>query len=141
VARYFGSKAALYSAAIDADNEASGTPAIADLADAAARVLRRVDERGVGPLIQALLHPQSDAETRTIASGHMHRRVVDPVIAEMRANGIGEADAALRAETAVAALIGIAAVRGLGGFPSLHDVDRDELTTLLTTALAPLAQP
>lgn len=136
VARYFGNKAALYSAAIEADNQAAGTPAVGDVHDVVELVLRRVDERGVGPLIQSLLHPQTDAETRTVVSGHLRRRLVDPLADQLQQAGAGAEDAARRAEVVVAAVLGVACVRTLGGFGELAGADRAVLVEELSRALS-----
>lgn len=141
VARYFGSKAALYSAAIDADNEAAGAAALTDLEGVVELALRRVDEKGVGPLMQSLMHPQADDDTRSVASGHLRRRLVEPLVREQVDAGVEESAATVRAEAAVAAVLGIASVRGLGGFGALTGADRDELIALVTSGLSGLIAP
>src|SRR6478752_5263240 len=105
VARYFGSKAALYSAAIDADNEAAGAAAVTDLEGVVELALRRVDEKGVGPLMQSLMHPQADDDTRAVASGHLRRRLVEPLVRQQVELGATEAEATVRAEVVVAAVL------------------------------------
>lgn len=142
IARYFGSKADLYLAAVAADRLADGDgPAdpdrielpFADLAEVAQVVLRRTASHGPGPILQALAHDDASPEIRAAATARLVRRMVEPLAAEYAAAGTDRP--VLRAQVAVAAVVGVAFGRSLGWFDELHGSDPDELAELLVDAL------
>jgi AcrR family transcriptional regulator len=144
IARYFGSKADLYLAAVAADRLAdSDGPAdpdsvespFADLAEVAEVVLRRTAVHGPGPSLQALVRDDASPEIRAAATARLIRRMVEPIAAEYEA--AGDDRPALRAQVAVAAVVGVAFGRSLGWFDELHGTDPDELAALLVDALGP----
>jgi AcrR family transcriptional regulator len=143
-AGYFGSKADLYLAAVAADRIAdSDGPAdpdsvespFADLAEVAQVVLRRTAAHGPGPSLQALVRDDASPEIRTAATARLIRRMVEPIAAEYDA--AGDDRPTLRAQVAVAAVVGVAFGRSLGWFDELKDTDPDELAGLLVEALGP----
>jgi AcrR family transcriptional regulator len=133
IARYFGSKADLYIAAVAAE-DAEGTPneyeGLQQMADV---VVTRADRRGPGPILQAIVRSDTSPEIRHAASERMARRLVDPLVATMRARGVDRPQ--LRAEMAVSALFGISLGRSLGWFDDMRSVPSDELVALIVDAL------
>ena len=142
IVRYFGSKADLYLAAVAADrlDDRSG-PADADALEAPFRdldevartVLRRTAAHGPGPLLQSLVRDDASPEIRAAATARLVRRMVEPLTAEYAAAGADRP--ALRAQVAVAAVLGTGLGRSLGWFEELHAADPDELAALLVEAL------
>jgi len=144
IARYFGSKADLYLAAVAADrmDDDGGPPDPAridapftDLSEVAHVVLRRTAAHGPGPILQALVRDDASPEIRDAATARLVRRMVEPLTAQYAAAGSDRA--ALRAQVAVAAVLGTGLGRSLGWFDELHAADPDELAALLAEALGP----
>jgi AcrR family transcriptional regulator len=134
IARYFGSKAELYIAAVVAeDTAASGPGAYGGLAETADTLLTRSDDRGPGPIIQALIRSDTRQEIRVAARERMTRRLVDPLVDEMTAQNLDHPR--LRAEVVVSALYGISLGRSLGWFEEIRSVPKDELVALIVEAL------
>jgi AcrR family transcriptional regulator len=141
IARYFGSKADLYLAAVaadrldDASEAGDGVDApLEDLAHVVEVVLRRTARQGLGPVLQVLVHDDAPDEIRAAATARLVRRMVEPVAAGYRAAGLDRPT--LRAQTSVAAVIGVGLARALGWFDELHAADPDGLASLLTDTLA-----
>ena len=138
IARYFGSKADLYIAAVAAERMGEGQPTEFERLDQMAEVLlARTDRHGPGPILQALIRPDSSGEIRTAVRARLERRLVEPLAAGLADRGIDRAR--LRAEVAVSALIGVSLARSQGWFDSITTVPRGELVELIAEALAPLA--
>ena len=141
IARYFGSKADLYLAAVAAerldDDERVGPvddrQPFADLDQVVDVVLRRTARRGPGPILQALVRDDAPPEIREAARARVVRRMVDPVTAQFAADGADRP--VLRAQVAVAALLGVGLGRSLGWFDELRGTDSDELAALVVEAL------
>lgn len=132
IARYFGNKADLYIAAVVTETSPdAATPALDDVGDVVAAMLARTDAQGLGPATQALIRCDAPVALQRAAQGHIARRLVAPVVADLERRGLP--DAQLRAETIVAALIGITLGRSLGWFEELSAVARDRLVDLTTT--------
>jgi len=143
IARYFGSKADLYLAAVAAerldddgtvDPDRSDAP-FEDLGQVVEVVLRRTARRGPGPTLQALVRDDAPDEIRTAATARVVRRMVAPVAAEYAADGVDRPE--LRAQVAVAALLGVGLGRSLGWFEELRTADPDDLAALVVEALRP----
>jgi AcrR family transcriptional regulator len=133
IARYFGSKADLYIAAVAAE-DADGTPSEYEGLEQIADVLvTRADQRGPGPILQAIVRSDTSAEIRDAALNRLARRLVGPPVANMKARGVDRPE--LRAQVAVSALIGISLGRSLGWFEEIRSVPRDELVALIADAL------
>jgi AcrR family transcriptional regulator len=134
IVRYFGSKADLYIAALVA--EAQGDQPASDfqgIEGVARGMVNRIDEHGIGPLMQAFVRSNTSDQIRTAAQAHMTRRLVDPVVADMTSRGMN--DAQLSAEIVVSALIGISLGRSLGWFPELHAAARERLLEMVVCLL------
>jgi AcrR family transcriptional regulator len=134
IARYFGSKADLYIAAVVAEAQGDQPPhdfeGLADITDA---VVTRTDRDGLGPVTQALIRPDIPADIRQAARAHLLRRIVAPLEADMARKGIDRPR--LRAEIVTSALLGLNLGRALGWFAELQAVSKDELVELATTLL------
>ena len=129
IVRYFGSKADLYIAALVA--EARGHQPGSEwegLDDTVEGMVSRMDEHGVGPVMQALIRSDTSAQIRNAAQAHMAQRIVAPVAAELTRRGLDEAEG--RAEIVAAALIGISLGRALGWFDHLQALPRERLVEL-----------
>ena len=134
IARYFGSKADLYIAAVVAEGQGDRPPAdFRHLSDMAEAVVTRTDEHGLGPVTQALIRSDTPAEIRQAARAHLARRLVVPVAADMTRRGVERPQ--IRAEVVASALLGINLGRALGWFAELQAVSKDELVELITTLL------
>ena len=142
IARYFGSKADLYLAAVAAEPLDDGEPAadqdrvdapFDDLAQVVAVVLRRTSHRGPGPTLQALVRDDASPEIRDAARARLARRMVAPVAAGYAAAGVDRPT--LRAQVAVAALLGVGLGRSLGWFDELGDADTATVVDLLVDTL------
>ncbi|HEY6789108.1 MAG TPA: TetR family transcriptional regulator [Trebonia sp.] len=133
IARYFGSKADLYIAAVaaeDADGVPSQYEGLEQMADV---MVALADQRGPGSVVQAIVRSDTSAEIRDAALDHVARRLVGPLVANMRAQGVDRPQ--LRAQVAVSALHGITLARSLGWFEEIRSVPRDELVALIVDAL------
>ena len=138
IARYFGSKVNLYLATVTAEDADFGRPQ--DLADPAALVswlVGRVERRGPGPVLQALVRSDTAPEIREAVRGHLTRRLVEPLTLMLERRGA--ARPRLRAEVAAAALIGVLLARSLDSFDELSLVAAPELVTLLGELLPDLS--
>ena len=133
IARYFGSKADLYIAAIVAE-EAEAVPIEYEGLEHMADVLvTRADRHGPGPILQAIFRSDTPAEILDAALDRLARRLVDPLVANMTAQGVDRPQ--LRAEIAVSALQGLIVGRSLGWFDEMRSAPRDEVVALILDAL------
>jgi AcrR family transcriptional regulator len=133
IARYFGSKADLYIATVVAE-DAEGTPSeyegLEQMADV---VMTQADQRGPGAIVQAIVRSDTTAEIRDAAQDLLAWRLVGPLVANMRAQGVDRPQ--LRAQVAVSALLGISLGRSLEWFDEIRSVPRDDLVALIVDAL------
>jgi AcrR family transcriptional regulator len=140
IARYFGSKADLYIAAVVAESRDDQRPREYErLEQMAEALVTRTDEQGPGPIVQALIRSDTSEEIRVAARAHLVRRLIEPLVAGMAADGTDRPR--LRAELTVSALIGVSLGRSLGWFEELRTVPAPELVDLITRALGELAEP
>ncbi|MCU1493181.1 MAG: hypothetical protein JWO62_945 [Acidimicrobiaceae bacterium] len=131
IARYFGSKAALYLESLRRGGFGADSPP-PDLTDPAGvtELLERVRRNGLTPTFYAAIRPHDDAELQAAATDMLAHRVVDPAVA--RANASGRGDAELRAELMTAALAGIVISRTAGALPRLSDAPSTDVARLVT---------
>jgi AcrR family transcriptional regulator len=140
IARYFGSKGDLYIAAVMAEDPGGeGPPAYEGLEQMADAVVSRADERGLGPITQAIIRADTSEEIRTAALHRVQRRLVDPLVAGMAGHQVDRPE--LRAEIAVSALLGISLARSLGWFSEVASVPKDELVALIAETLQEVMAP
>jgi AcrR family transcriptional regulator len=140
IARYFGNKAALYIAVVATESLQYRATTISETVEETVHLLReRTDRIGVGPISQALLDPSIDPEIRAAAADRISKRLIDRIVEQMD----GDADnlARLRAEVAVASLIGTMFMRGQGVFPAIADAAPVDLDTVLVEMLRAVLIP
>jgi AcrR family transcriptional regulator len=129
IARYFGSKADLYVAAVIAERMDDGPLDDYDgLAHIVESLVARVDRHGPGPILQALARSDTPDEIRAAAQARLERRLVEPLVSRMDVDGVDRAP--LRAQIAVSAVgmvrrAGVGA-RGPGGGPGRRGARRPE---------------
>ena len=88
IARYFGSKADLYIAAVAAERMGDRhTPEYQGLEEMVDSLLDRVDRDGPGPILQALVRSDTADEIRAAAQARLARRLVEPLVAGMEERG------------------------------------------------------
>jgi AcrR family transcriptional regulator len=133
IARYFGSKADLYIAAVVAEDAEAVPLEYEGLADMADELIARADRRGPGPILQAIVRSDTSAEIHDAAVDRLARRMVRPLVANMKAQGIDRPQ--LRAQVAVSALLGFSLGRSLGWFDEMRSAPRDEVVALIVDAL------
>ena len=134
IARYFGSKAGLYLAALRAEL-GDGPPPDLLQPERMAALLGRVDDRGPGPVFQSAVHPHEDETVQAQAREALHARLVTPLVTRFKAAGLG--DSQERAEIVAAAFAGIALGRASGSFPNLQKMPPEELVTMVQELLIP----
>ena len=134
IARYFGSKADLYIAAVVAEGQNERPPErFEGVEDIARALLARTDTSGLGPVTQALIRSDTTPEIRDAARAHMQRRMVEPLLADLTVAGADRPQ--LRAEVLMAALMGINLGRAVGWFDELQSVPREQLVELVAELL------
>jgi AcrR family transcriptional regulator len=134
IARYFGSKADLYIAAVvaeDAEGHPSEFEGLEHMADV--MVTRADHQHGPGAILQAIARSDTSAEILDAAADFLARRLVDPLVANMTAQGVDRPQ--LRAEVAISALVGFILGRSLGWFDEIRSAPRDEVVALIVDAL------
>ena len=137
IARYFGSKVKLYLATVTAEDADSGRPK--DFSDPRAYLqwlVARVDARGPGPVLQAILRSDTTAEIREATREHLTRRLVEPLAEVLQTKGI--AKPRVRAEMAISALIGVLLGRALASFDELGELSPEDFVELLVQLLPDL---
>jgi AcrR family transcriptional regulator len=129
IARYFGNKAALYLAAVSAEQTDIAAPTLAEtIENLVVSLIERADARGVGPVSQALLQPGIDAEIRVAAESRIRRRLVQPLMQRMDLSADRQPE--LRVEIAIAALLGLIAIRSHAALSGIAAASPDELSAL-----------
>ncbi len=134
IARYYGSKADLYIAALVAEVRGDQLPLdFEGLKDMAEGMVTRMDSHGLGPVMQALIRTETADPVHKAARAHIARRMVDPMVAEVTRRAADEAR--LRSELVVSALIGIGLGRALGWFDELMAAPKEHLVDLVAELL------
>lgn len=131
IARYFGSKAQLYIATLEADGarnpDGDSDRSVLD------RFIRRTVSLGPSSLVHAAVSRNADPEVRTAAAEIVEARVVSRFVRV--AEGAGVSDPRLRGELAAAMLAGVALCRASGMFGELAAADHDEVVELTEALL------
>jgi AcrR family transcriptional regulator len=140
IARYFGGKSELYQAVL---SDAAAQPEVAADDGPPPRertprevidlLLARVDEHGVGPVLRAVMAPETDAATLDVVTARLRERVIAPLTRSLKAGGVAEPK--LRAELIVAQLLGVMTARANGALPLVAGADRAVLAELLERML------
>lgn len=130
IARYFGSKAALYLEALRPDFPPANVTAL-DITDVdeVIGMLGRIGSGGPNPMFHSVVRQHRDPELQDAAMSLLDRRVLSAAVETARA--AGHKDCRLRAEMAVAALAGIALSRSAGSLPTLTRASSEEVGRLL----------
>jgi AcrR family transcriptional regulator len=128
IARYFGSKAGLYLAALRAEVGDATPPDLLE-PNRMVDLLGRLAARGPGPVFQAAVRAHEDEALQAAAREALHDRLVEPL--RRRYEKVGADRPQLRAELAVAAFAGVALGRASGSFAELNKVSTEELVELL----------
>ncbi len=134
IARYFGTKAGLYLAALR-EELGDGPPPDLLAPDRMASLLGRLDARGPGPVFRAAVQAHDDAEVQAAARDALHARLVDPL--RIRFENAGLDRPQLRAELVAAAFAGVALGRTSGAFEELAGSPAEKLVELLSDLLSP----
>ncbi len=137
IARYFGSKVKLYLATVTAEDADSGRPDLSDPRAYVQWLVARVDARGPGPVLQAIVRSDTTAEIREAARDHLTRRLIEPLATLLENKGVDQPRK--RAEVAISALIGVLLARALGAFDELGAMGSEEIVELLTQLLPDLS--
>ena len=96
--------------------------------------MTRTDVHGPGPVTQALVRADTSPEVTAAAKARLVTRTVGPLATEQAQRGMDRPQ--LRAELAVATLIGVTLARSLDWFEMLAQVSRSELVALLDEVLS-----
>jgi AcrR family transcriptional regulator len=141
VIRYFGSKAGLYRAVLELDqveklplSQPLGSTTVDDVVDElVTRALGRWEADGIGALALSLSRPDADLQIREAVYERLSKAILEPLAAA--AADAGHEDPRLRAEVALATLVGIGTIRSLGSLNTLAEADRQALEPVLRAAL------
>jgi AcrR family transcriptional regulator len=138
VARYFGSKTALYLAALRSE---LGDDVPADLLERSrtSALLARAEQRGPGPVFQAAVRVHEDEQVQDATREVLQARIVAPLRDRFCAQGLSQPD--LRAQVAAAAFVGVVLARSAGTLEALSAADDVELEELVHDLLAGLLAP
>ena len=128
IARYFGSKAALYLEALRPD-DSTGKPVELTSAAAVQMFLDRIAPKGPTPALHAAIRPHDDPELQSTAMSLLRDRLLDPF--EERATQAGLDDPQLRSELVTAAIAGIIVSRSSGAFPELAAASTADVGALI----------
>ena len=133
IARYFGSKAGLYIAAMYAEDPEGVPTDYEGLEQMANVVVTRTDRRGPGPVLQAIIRSDTSPEMRDAAIDRLDQRLLGPLVASMTARGLNRPQ--LRAQVVLSALLGISLARSLGWFDEIRSGPPEELVALIVDGL------
>lgn len=139
IARYFGSKADLYIAAVAAERMGNQPlAAYQGLGEMAESLVARVDRHGPGPILQALVRSDTSEAIGEAARARLVSRLVDPLAVTLEDQRVDRAQ--LRAEVAISALIGVVLGRSLEWFGELSSASVDQVVELLVEAFGSTAE-
>jgi AcrR family transcriptional regulator len=126
IARYFGGKEGLYLATLQ---EVARTPVPCEPRDILGHLLSRSEKQGSGPVGLAMVSPTLTDPMREQVRAIVGRRVVEPLVAELRSRGAP--DAQLRAEVLVALAAGLSLTRASGTLPTLAAAPLEDVLAVL----------
>lgn len=130
IARYYGGKAQLYVAVLQAESARPVDILDRDrLVDICSRALRR----GPGPVLRVAIADIGDPTARAAASDELQRRIVDPL--RDRLAGGDQADADLRAEIITAAVTGVLAAHRQQQLTRLATASADDIIAIVAAMI------
>jgi AcrR family transcriptional regulator len=140
IARYFGSKAALYLESLRRESYPN-SPQPIDLLDATSvqALLDRIGLKGPTPTLFAAIRPHDDPELQDAAMGFLRGRLLEPT--EQAASDRGLDDAELRAEIVMAALAGIVFSRSSQALSVLGNAPSEEVAELVAQLVRSVISP
>ncbi|ORI20604.1 TetR/AcrR family transcriptional regulator [Rhodococcus sp. 1168] len=135
IARYFGSKAALYIQTLPTENE---NPHLSDMLDPARieATIRRVTQVGPSPVLQAVVRAHDDPAIQTAATARIDAKLTAGIQDRMEEAGLDSPR--LRAQIAVAVLAGIALGRAAGTLDELAGAEENQVVHLTVRLLESL---
>ncbi len=140
IARYFGNKASIYIACLEAEEPARdadhGSNQLRQ--GLVERVIDRATRFGPTPVLQAIVVPTDDPHVGLAARTVVARRTVGPLRDRIAAGGLDRAE--LRAEIAVAALTGIALARSAGTLAVLGTASTSDVIEITEQLLRGVAE-
>lgn len=135
IARYFGSKAALYVEALR-PAESTGEPVELTSPEAVRELLNRIAPKGPTPALHAAIRPHDDPELQSTAMSLLRHRLLGPF--EDRATASELDHARLRSEVVVAAMAGVIISRSSGAFPELTSASTADVGELIAALIESL---
>lgn len=135
IARYFGSKAALYIQTLPTESE---NPHLSDMLDPARieATIRRVHQVGPSPVLQAVVRAHDDPAIQTAATARIDAKLTAGIQDRMEEAGLDSPR--LRAQMAVAVLAGIALARAAGTLDELAGAEENRVVQLTVRLLESL---
>jgi len=128
IARYFGGKAQLYIAVLQAE-DSSDTPTDIREHSRLAGLVDRFGRHGPGPILEAAVRPYDDPAAQAAAAAALENRLINPLRRRLAREGEERPD--LSAELLVAAFIGVIMSRHAGTFEQLAQAPSAEVVSLL----------
>jgi AcrR family transcriptional regulator len=132
IARYFGGKAQLYIAVLEAE-DVEDIPADLLDPDRMATLVDRCTREGPGPMMQAAIRPYENPDAQAATAASIEKRLVGPL--RDRLAGDGDDRPELRAELLVAAFAGVMLARSSGVLENLAAAPTDQVLALLRELL------
>jgi AcrR family transcriptional regulator len=132
IARYFGGKAQLYIAALEAE-DVEDIPADLLDPDRMATLVDRCTREGPGPMMQAAIRPYENPDAQAATAASIEKRLVGPL--RDRLAGDGDDRPELRAELLVAAFAGVMLARSSGVLENLAAAPTDQVLAMLRDLL------
>ncbi|WP_420852460.1 TetR/AcrR family transcriptional regulator [Pseudonocardia alaniniphila] len=128
IARYFGGKAQLYIAVLQAEDSSDAPADIRDRSRLAGLV-DRFGRQGPGAILPAAVRPYDDPAAQAAAAAALQTRLIDPLRQRLAHEGEERPD--LLAELLVAAFIGVVISRHAGTFEHLARATTADVLSLL----------
>jgi AcrR family transcriptional regulator len=132
IARYFGGKAQLFIAALQAE-DVEDVPADLLDADRMATLVDRNTRDGPGPIMQAAIRPYENPDAQAATAAALEKRLVGPLRDRLARDGDDQPE--LRAELLVAAFAGVMLARSSGVLENLAAAPTDQVLALLRDLL------
>jgi AcrR family transcriptional regulator len=132
IARYFGGKAKLFAATLQAEGAPASPGSLLD-ASTLASLVERTGRQGPGPILQVAVRPYSDRAAQATAFAELGKRLLTPLRKRLASEGDEQPD--LHAEVLTAAFVGVVLARRAGALEHLAEASNGELFALLHSML------